>query len=114
MKKVYTSENRFLVSNARNILEAAGIEVTLRNEYAGSAMGELSPIDTWMELWVVRERDYERACVILDEALSDSTAPPWTCASCGEVNDAAFELCWQCAAEAPERAAAARTVTVEY
>lgn len=96
MKKVYTSENRFLVANARNILEAEGLEVVLRNEHASSAMGELSPIDTWMELWVVNERDYDRACTVLDGALSDASEPGWNCDACGEHNDASFELCWQC------------------
>ena len=84
MKQVYTSENRFLVANARNILEAEGIEVTVRNEHASSAMGELSPLDTWMELWVINECDYERACNILDTSLSQSSAPEWTCSNCGE------------------------------
>ena len=113
MKKVYTSENRFLVSNARNILEAQDISVTLRNEHASSAMGELSPLDTWMELWVVRERDYDRACAILEEALSESSAPPWSCSDCGESNDPSFELCWQCGCEAPPLAETDRTITVE-
>ncbi len=102
MKKVYTSENRFLVANARNILESHGVECALRNEYASSALGEISPIDTWVELWVVNESDYARACAILDSALSETTAPEWTCDRCGEVNDASFELCWQCSGDALE------------
>lgn len=114
MKKVYTNENRFLVGNARNILEVDGIEVTLRNEHASSAMGELSPIDTWMELWVVHDRDYDRACTILDNALSDASAPAWTCGGCGEANDASFELCWQCGATGPEEPLTDRRVTIEY
>lgn len=114
MKKVYTNENRFLVGNARNILEGEGIEVALRNEHASSAMGELSPFDTWMELWVVQDRDYDRACSVLDDALSDVAAPEWVCQPCGEANDASFELCWQCGAAAPEGASPERRVTVEY
>lgn len=114
MKQVYTSENRFLVANARNILEAEGIEVTVRNEHASSAMGELSPLDTWMELWVINECDYERACNILDTSLSQSSAPEWTCSNCGESNDASFELCWQCGASGPEQQVSDLTVTVEY
>lgn len=114
MKKVYTNENRFLVGNARNLLEAEGIEVTFRNEHASSAMGELSPIDTWMELWVVNNHDYDRACTILDTALSQASAPEWACGSCGENNDASFELCWQCGASGPEQPVDNRTVTVEY
>ena len=114
MKKVYTNENRFLVGNARNLLEAEGIEVVLRNEHASSAMGELSPIDTWMELWVVEDRDYDRACAVLDAALSDASAPGWQCPGCGEANDASFELCWQCGTAGPVRTDSDNRITVEY
>ena len=77
-------------------------------------MGELSPIDTWMELWVVRERDYDRACAILDTVLSGASAPAWTCTGCNEENDASFEVCWHCGNPGPELPDTGRTVTIEY
>ena len=98
MKKVYTHENRLLVGNARGLLEAQGIEVTMRNEYVSGVTGEVPVFETWPELWVVRDRDYERACAILADAF-DADAPagsPWECRACHEQNDAAFELCWNC------------------
>ncbi len=102
MKKVYTSENRFLVGNTRNILEANGVEVVMRNEHASSAGGEIPVFEAWPELWVVNERDYERALALIENALSDKNATPWQCAACGESNDAAFEFCWKCQAESPQ------------
>jgi Putative prokaryotic signal transducing protein len=96
MRKVYTHENRFIVANAKNILQANEIDVAVRNEHASSAVGELSLFDTWMELWVVNDGDYARAVSILENALSELGSPEWRCGGCGEVNDASFELCWNC------------------
>lgn len=102
MKLIYTHENRFIVANAKNILESHGIELVVRNEYTAGAMGEVSPFDTWLELWLTDDSDYERAGDILKNALSDSSAPGWTCDRCHEENGAAFELCWHCGREKQE------------
>lgn len=96
MKLLYTNENRFLVSNAKNIVENAGVAVILRNEYAGGAVGEIPPFDAWMELWVVNDADYERAMQVIGSSLSPDYAMDWVCNSCGERNAAAFEWCWNC------------------
>ena len=96
MKKVYTHENRVLVGNAQNLLEQQGIACEPRNFFAQSAIGETSTIDAWPELWIIDDTDYERACNILEHALSDANEPEWLCARCGEANDASFELCWSC------------------
>lgn len=102
MKLVYTHENRFLVGNAHNILEQAGIRVVWKNEFSSSAIGEVSPFDTWPELWVLNDDDYEHATHVITNALSAPSAAEWTCALCNEKNDAAFELCWNCQTEKPE------------
>lgn len=99
MKLVYTNEMSLIVGNARNLLENAGIEVVLRNEYAGGVVGEVSAFDAWPELWVVHDRDYDRACTLLDKALSNPNASDWLCQRCHEHNDAAFEICWNCNSE---------------
>lgn len=96
MRMVYTNNNRFIVGNAKNILEAHGFEIFLKNEHASSAIGEVSPFDTWLELWVVKDRDYERACRVLENALSSEDEPGWRCKKCNEDNDASFDLCWNC------------------
>lgn len=102
MKLIYTHENRFLVANAHNILEQAGIRVVWKNEFASGAIGEISPFDTWPELWVIADSDYEQAVQIIKATLSATNAPEWTCNSCQENNDAAFETCWNCQADKPE------------
>lgn len=104
MKLIYTHENRFLVGNAQNILEQAGIRVVWKNEFASSAIGEISPFDTWPELWVVDDADYDHAIQIIANALSAPNAPEWVCGSCNELNDAAFETCWNCQTDKTEMA----------
>lgn len=101
MKLVYTSENRLIVSNARNIVSAAGIEVMLKNEFAAGGLGELSAFDTWLQLWVVNDSDYLRACQLIEDSLSEAGAAEWTCDSCLERNDPAFETCWKCQRDRP-------------
>lgn len=96
MKMVYTNENRFIVANAKNILEQQGIDVMLKNEFASSAVGEVSAFDAWVELWVHDDNDYERAVGILQSSLSEESEPGWVCGECREDNDASFEICWQC------------------
>lgn len=104
MKLIYTHENRFMVANACNILEQAGIRVVWKNEFASSAIGEISPFDTWPELWVIDEADYDQAVQIIANALSAPNAPEWVCTSCNENNDSAFETCWNCQTEKVEMA----------
>lgn len=96
MKLIYTDENRFLVVNMQNIMTNAGIDVTLKNEFAFGGVGELSPFDAWLELWVLDEQDYERAMDIMRQAQSQMPDDDWTCTACNEVNASSFESCWQC------------------
>jgi hypothetical protein len=99
MKMVYTNENRFLVSNAKNILELQGIDVTLKNEFASGAIGEVSAFDAWVEVWVLNDADYEEACSIIESSLSKDGDKEWVCSGCNEKNDASFETCWNCQSE---------------
>jgi hypothetical protein len=101
MKLIYTHENRFLVYNIQNIVENARIQTTLRNEYASSAAGDLVPHETWLELWVVEDRDYDLATAAIANAFKQEAKLEWTCPQCSELNIASFELCWQCQAERP-------------
>ncbi len=55
MKLVFTNESTFLVNNVKNLLEAQKIKVFIKNEYAQGAIGEISPFDSWPELWVIND-----------------------------------------------------------
>ena len=96
MKLIFTDSNRFLVSNAKNIVENAGISVSLKNEYAAGGAGELSAIDSWLELWVVNDEDSEKAIQLLESIQDDDPSKEWVCTSCNEKNAGSFEICWNC------------------
>jgi hypothetical protein len=96
LKLVFTHENPLIVGNARGVLEAAGIDVVVRNEFAQGGLGELSVFDTWPELWVLADLDYRRAVAVLEASVIDRGEEGWSCDACGETNGAAFELCWHC------------------
>jgi Putative prokaryotic signal transducing protein len=96
MRKVFTHQNSMIVGNARGLLENAGIDVAVRNEYSQGAMGELAVFDTWPELWVTRARDYDRAVTLLEQTLTEQAEPPWLCGHCQEQNESSFEICWRC------------------
>jgi len=96
MKKLYTHENRLIIYNLKNLLQKAGIESQVTNEYASGAVGDLAAFETWPELWVPDSQQFDQAVSILNQILSLRTGPEWFCRGCQEKNDASFELCWNC------------------
>lgn len=98
MKLVYTHPTSAIVAQAKAAIEHAGIDCILRNEYAGGAMGELAPIDAWVEVWVVRDRDEEAAKLIVERLQAPIDEPDWRCEHCHKDSPATFETCWSCGA----------------
>lgn len=96
MKLVYTHENRYLVHNIQNIVANAGIQIMLKNEFAAGAAGDLVPHETWLELWVVNDVDYDKAIQAIDTSFSSEDDADWICHHCSEKNNASFEFCWRC------------------
>jgi hypothetical protein len=95
MKRVFGSFNQTTVYHARNLLEAAGIHVLVRNAALSSAMGELPPAECEAQLWVLDDADAPRAEALL--ALPPAQGPEWSC-SCGERLGPQFTQCWRCGA----------------
>lgn len=93
MKRVLGSYNQTVVYHGRNLLQAQGIEVLVRNATLSSALGELPPTET--ELWVMNDDDLPRAQEILSAA--PAAGPEWTC-QCGERLGPQFTQCWKCGA----------------
>ena len=93
---VYTDENLFLVSNAKNIIDDTGITSFLKNEFAQGAVGEVSAFDCWPELWILEDSDYDTAIAAIAASKKSVSMHDWMCNKCGEKNDASFEVCWQC------------------
>jgi hypothetical protein len=96
MKMVYTNENHFLVNNVRNMIEAQEINTFIKNEFAQGAVGEVSAFDSWPEVWVYDDADFDRAAEITKESQVVNKAADWVCNHCSEQNDPSFEVCWNC------------------
>jgi hypothetical protein len=96
MKLVYSNENQFLVHNVKNLIEAQAIDTFLKNEFAQGAVGEISAFDSWPEIWVVDDSDFDRAVEIVKTSQSKGSGIDWNCKNCSEKNDPSFEICWNC------------------
>lgn len=96
MKKIFTHENRLILFNIKNLLQAEGIETRVVNEFAAGGAGDLPTFDTWPELWLEDDSRYSAAQAIVQAILDDSDHRSWFCRGCQELNDAAFGICWNC------------------
>lgn len=104
MKCIYSNPNSLLVFNLRNILTNHRIDCEIKNDGLISTAGETPPTEVWAELWVTKERDYAKAHALVEEAIyGDPKATSWFCEHCSEDNAPAFELCWNCGKERPEK-----------
>ena len=99
MKKLFTHENRIIVFNLKNVLRAEGIDTVVVNEFAGGGVGDLATFDTWPELWIEDEAQWQPAQTIVENILRAGTGSDWYCSSCQEKNADSFEICWNCGHE---------------
>ena len=100
MTRVFSSYDRVAVHHWRNLLESEGVRAEVRNELLSSAMGELPPAECQVELWVLDERDAQRAERIIREVDTRARegSAPWRCRRCGETAEPQFTQCWRCGA----------------
>lgn len=94
MQKVYTHENRLLVFHYKNLLDEHAIECFINNEFSSGGVGDLSPFETWPELWVVHDEDVDAAKDLCHPGSAEGVSR--RCPHCGEMNDPGFHLCWHC------------------
>lgn len=101
MKKLTSTPTLVNLHHFKNLLEAEGIRSVIRNEHFGSILGEMPFTDTWPQLWVVNDLDFDRAQQLISgDLLDESPADEWRCAQCGELNEGQFAACWKCGAVA--------------
>ncbi len=99
MKKLTSAPVLVTIHHYQNVLEAEGIPTQIRNEFAGGVLGEVPFHETWPQLWVVNDLDYDRAKQLIDgSALDESPTDAWNCRQCGEENEGQFAACWHCGA----------------
>jgi hypothetical protein len=98
MKKLTSAPSPVTIHHYKNLLAAEGIATRIRNEHFGSIMGEMPFTDTWPQLWVVNDLDFDRAQQLIEGGL-DEAGPDWRCSQCGEHNEGQFAACWNCGTE---------------
>ena len=100
MKRIFTHENRLIVFNLKNLLSEQGIPCIVKNEFSGGAVGDLAPFETWPELWVLNDSDFERAEDLIQQ-LQQEDEREVKCPHCGEMSAAQFRICWNCGNSLP-------------
>ena len=101
MTRVYSTPNGPVAHLVRHALEGEGIAAEVRGETRAAFVGEIPPIETWIEVWV-DEADVPTAVPVVRTFTHEGEAPDaWTCA-CGEAVEGQFGTCWSCGAPAPE------------
>ena len=101
MHRLYQARDRIEAQLLHDLLVHNGIAATVLGDYLAGAVGEL-PADIYPTVWVIEDRDRERAESLLQRHLKQAAAPPapsWICSGCGEFIDGGFELCWNCGFE---------------
>ncbi|MDP2126778.1 MAG: DUF2007 domain-containing protein [Pseudohongiella sp.] len=102
MKHIYTHDNIMVVHSARNVLALNGIESFVKNEHTIPVGANHGINNTFLELWILDDQDYEKAsAIIASEIENQAPKDSWVCSSCNEENDGSFEVCWNCQSAAP-------------
>ena len=98
MVKVYESHDRIFVESLKAMLTSESIEHLVKDE-SSSSLGEVPPIVSCQHIWVIDEKDLERAQGLVKQLESQAelaTGEPWTCSGCNEILEAQFTTCWNC------------------
>ncbi len=98
MKRVYQCKDLVEAQLIKDHLLSFYIESVVHGNFLAGAAGELSALQ-FPVLWLIDERDYDRARQLIEDFLHvsvDPNIPPWQCPACKEEVDAGFEFCWNC------------------
>ena len=102
MQLLFSSLNLHEVHHLKNLLEAEGIRCHIKNELLSRLAGEIPFTECAPELWLLDERDLERAkCILADLSRAAVAKPAWQCPNCGEALEGQFSACWHCGALRP-------------
>ena len=102
MIKAYTAASLQDAYILLGLLRVEGIEARILNANAQGGLGEIPFTSTYPEIWLVNERDCDRArgtfSAFERAEASVSERAPVRCSVCREDNPPGFEICWNCAA----------------
>ena len=98
MIKVFEDFDYMRVGQMQSILEANDIPTFLKNQFGFGGTGELPFVETVPQLFVLHEKDEERAKELISTAeKSTPQTEAWTCPKCGTEIEGSFSDCWNCA-----------------
>ena len=100
MKRLAQAPNLAIATLWADMLNAAGVKVTVQRAWAGSIAGEIPPDQALPELWLVDEAQLTAARLLLHQ-LQNPPEQRWACPGCAEVIDGPFGACWNCGTAAP-------------
>ncbi len=104
MKPLFSARHATEAHLLHGYLESHGIATMVRGEFLAGGIGEL-PADL-CKIWVLDDREFERADELLRQFLQGEAARThahehWHCSSCGENLEGQFTSCWHCGAVRP-------------
>jgi hypothetical protein len=103
MQLLYSSLNLLEIHHLKNLLEAEGIRCHIKNELLSRLAGEIPFTECAPQLWLLDERDLDRARrVVANIGRRATPAPPWQCPNCDEALEGQFSACWHCGTLRPQ------------
>jgi len=103
MRLIYSSLKLLEVHHLKNLLEAEGIRCHIKNELLSRLAGDIPFTECAPELWILDDRDFDRARrIVADLGRAPRASPPWQCSRCGEALEGQFSDCWRCGAPRPQ------------
>lgn len=97
MIKVFEDFDFSRVGQMQSLLESHGIRTFLKNEFGSSVVGELPFVEVIPQLFVLEEKDLEKANELISaEAPAAQPGADWVCSGCSAEVDGHFARCWNC------------------
>lgn len=97
MKPIYKHHNIAAIHGFKDYLEGKGIGTSVRNENAFVMGAEFGISNTYIELWLLNDADFDVAeKLILEFEQLGENGEEWVCNHCNEQNGPSFEVCWHC------------------
>jgi hypothetical protein len=100
MKKLAQAPNLAIATLWADMLNSAGLQVSVQRAYASGIAGQIPPDQALPELWLADDLRWAEARALL-HGLQHPVERRWACRGCGEVIDGPFDQCWQCGAAMP-------------
>jgi hypothetical protein len=106
MKKLHTFNlgDNLQLELLKSLLERNGIEFLVKSEHMFAIAGGVPFTECYPELWIMDDRDFDRASKLIHVWLQPSKEPgvAWRCETCLETIEGQFDLCWNCQASRPD------------